>query len=279
LHDRLKLDEAVAFLSSKISQNPVAAVVLGSGLGDFADQITDSVVIAANAIPSYPVSTVPGHAGQLVFGRIRENGRVSVPLLVFRGRVHFYESGNLETPVFPVRVAKALGIGSMIATNAAGGINRDFAEGDLMVISDFINSTSLKPRSFNHEEDPQLFRAGRKPYLDEQLTHLVEDAAKDLRIKLQHGTYCWLKGPSYETRAEIEMLRRLGVDAVGMSTVPEIIMASELGIRIAAISLISNLAAGLSEGRLSHKDVAETARRVKQKFIGLLKETVLRIKE
>lgn len=279
MHDRLKLDEAVAFLSSKISQNPVAAVVLGSGLGDFADQITDPVVIAANTIPSYPVSTVQGHAGQLVFGRIREDGKVSVPLLVFRGRVHFYESGDLETSVVPVRVAKALGIGCMIATNAAGGINRDFAEGDLMVISDFINSTSLKPRCLNREEDPQLFRAGREPYLDKQLSHLIEDAAKDLRITLQHGTYCWLKGPSYETRAEIEMLRRLGADAVGMSTVPEIIMASELGIRIAAISLISNLAAGLSEVRLSHNDVAETARRVKQKFIGLLKETVLRIKE
>lgn len=276
--DSQALDNSVSYLASRITRRPEVALVLGSGLGDFASHLVDPIEIPASAIPSYPDSTVEGHEGRLVFGTVESGGRVSLPLLAFKGRVHYYESGDLDLTTFPVRIARALGANILLATNAAGGINRSFSEGDLMVIQDFINMSFLHSKSEVAAETSTTRRSLPPEYLDRQLYGLIMDVGKSLGIALQQGTYCYLRGPSYETKAEIEMLHRLGADAVGMSTVPEIIAANKLGMRVAAISLISNLAAGLGEERLSHKEVAETASRVKQVFSALLTETILRIK-
>lgn len=276
--DKSQLDKAISFLSTRITQSPAIAVVLGSGLGDFADHVVDSVVVEASSIPNYPISTVQGHEGKLIFGKVRTKGRESLPLLIFKGRVHYFESGDLNPVTFPVFVAGGLGARYLLTTNAAGGINPAFAEGDLMLMEDFLNLAFVNPHRQIERFATTLFRTECKRHLDEELCGIIRAAANDLGITLRRGTYCWLKGPSYETKAEIEMLRRIGADAVGMSTVPEIIAGAEIGMRVAAVSLISNLAAGLTEGRLSHEEVAETANRVKQIFAALLKETILRIK-
>jgi purine-nucleoside phosphorylase len=278
LIDNQVLDKAVGYLSSRITRRPEVALVLGSGLGDFASQLVNPIEVPAGAIPSYPTSTVEGHDGRLVFGTLKSDERESLPLLVFKGRVHFYENGLLDSITFPVRVAHSLGARVLLATNAAGGINPAFSEGDLMLIEDFINLSFLNPQWQVQSNPASPFQVMRGSHIDEGLSNLVTESASGLGIKLQHGSYCFLRGPSYETKAEIEMLRRIGADAVGMSTVPEIIIASKLGMRVTAISLISNLAAGLSDERLSHKEVAQTASRVKQVFSALLTEIILRIK-
>ncbi len=276
--DKLKLDRAVEYITSRITQGPSVAVVLGSGLGDFADHVVDPIEIAASSIPSYPTSSVPGHEGRLIFGKLKNDSRESLPLLVFKGRVHLYETGDLYSTTFPISVAKELGARYLLATNAAGGINPDFSEGDLMLVEDFINLAFLNPHQQEQQLESTPFQTKALSFVDKELMEHIVSAAETLQIRLRRGTYCWLKGPSYETKAEIEMLRRVGADAVGMSTVPEIVLATELGMRAGAISLISNMAAGLGRRRLSHQEVAETASRVKEVFKGLLEETILQIK-
>lgn len=265
------LQDAVHFIRDKISVRPQIACVLGSGLGDFAEQLHDPFCIESSAIPGYPVSSVEGHAGQLYFGRVTEGTRSSQPLLVFKGRVHFYETGSLDTTLFPLRVAHALGAEYLIVTNAAGGVNRLFAAGDLMLIRDVIDLTFLRNPISSHA------RHAVHTLFDDRLQAFLRSAAADLRIRLQEGTYCWLKGPTYETAAEIEMVRRLGADAVGMSTVPEIVAAASLKMKVVGISLISNLATGITGEKLSHQEVTETANRVKERFTRLLKEFLLRL--
>ena len=251
--------------------------MLGSGLGDFASQLANPIEVPASTIPFYPTSTVEGHQGRLVFGTLKSDGRESLPLLVFKGRVHFYESGDLDSTTYPVRIAHSLGARVLLATNAAGGINPSFSEGDLMLIEDFIDFSFLNPQFQVQSHTTTRFHTTSGRCLDTGLSKIIMDSGNGLGINLQRGSYCYLRGPSYETKAEIEMLRRIGADAVGMSTVPEIITAASLSMRVAAISLISNLAAGLSDERLSHKEVAETASRVKQVFSALLTETILGI--
>jgi purine-nucleoside phosphorylase len=277
LTDNHVLQKAVAYLSSRITRRPEIALVLGSGLGDFANQLADPIEVPASAIPFYPTSSVEGHEGSLIFGTLKSEGRESLPLLAFKGRVHFYETGDLDTTLHPIRIAHALGSKVILATNAAGGINSSFCEGDLMLIDDFIDFSFLNPQWHIQSGPASSFRLAPHGYLDKHLSTHIFDSASKLGIKLRRGNYCYLRGPSYETKAEIEMLRRVGADAVGMSTVPEIIAAAGLGMRVAAISLISNLAAGLTQERLSHKEVALTASRVKQVFSALLTETILRI--
>ena len=277
LIDSRVLDKAVAYLSSRITRRPEVALVLGSGLGDFASQLANPIEVPASTIPFYPTSTVEGHQGRLVFGTLKSDGRESLPLLVFKGRVHFYESGDLDSTTYPVRIAHSLGARVLLATNAAGGINPSFSEGDLMLIEDFIDFSFLNPQFQVQSHTTTHFQTTSGRCLDIGLSKIIMDSGNGLGINLQRGSYCYLRGPSYETKAEIEMLRRIGADAVGMSTVPEIITAASLSMRVAAISLISNLAAGLSDERLSHKEVAETASRVKQVFSALLTETILGI--
>ena len=272
------LAEAIRFIRSQTSITPRTALILGSGLGDFADRIHNDCTIPTENIPGYPATTVQGHAGKLVFGTVYKNGSRSKPLLVFKGRIHFYESGSLSQALFPVEIAHRLGCKILVVTNAAGGVNRQFQAGDLMLIRDFINMTNLYPTLFGITSRSPSARlpSESRNYFDSKLQDIVRTAAKKARVALREGVYCWLKGPSYETAAEIRMFSAIGADAVGMSTVPEIIVAKELGMRVVAISLISNLATGISSGKLSHAEVTETADRVRERFTDLMQEIVSR---
>jgi len=283
---QLRVSEAVRCIRSKTRKRPAVALVLGSGLGDFADAIQDGIAIPTRAIPNYPRSTVAGHAGKIVIGKIRHAGKSTPTLIVFKGRVHFYETGDLHPTVLPIHVAHALGAKSLIITNAAGGINRSFKPGDLMLIRDVITFSFLNDRHLQSTEDPtrgiphfdaSLIHRRSRPPLTGHLMSTVRNAAAEIGLPLREGTYCWLKGPSYETAAEIEMLHRLAVDAVGMSTVPEISAAAALGMDVVALSLISNLATGISPSKLSHDEVTETADRVKQQFATLLKHVLIEL--
>lgn len=247
---------------------PAIGLILGSGLGEFADELNQSVSIPSADIPFYPRSTVQGHAGRIVLGTIRQNDQESLPIVVFQGRVHFYETGDLEPVLFPVRLAIHLGISSLIVTNAAGAVNRAFSPGDLMLIRSTLNLSFHSLPGGEKATYPS-------PVLDPGIAEFFRQNAKLLGIQLKEGTYCWLKGPSYETAAEIEMLARTRVDAVGMSTVPELTVAAQSGIRTAGLSLLSNMGTGIGLEKLSHQDVTETASRVKQHLSNLLRSTIM----
>lgn len=275
-----QVQEAVRFLKGRVKEKPSVALILGSGLGGFADVLDADTIIDAAEIPHYPVTSVQGHSGSLVFGRVREADRSSPPLLVFKGRVHLYEVNDLQKVIMSTAIAAGLGAKKLLVTNAAGGINKRFCAGDLMLIRDILN--------FSQEDIPRVgtakpiasgtlsrVRRSEGEIFDHQLMQVMRDAAASCSIRLREGTYCWVKGPSYETAAEIQMFKQFGADAVGMSTVPEIVTASRLGLKIAGISLISNLATGISDTKLSHEEVNETANRVKSSFTMLMKQTVL----
>ncbi len=263
-------DHAQGLLGRGI-EPPAVAVILGSGLGDFATQLEAPKRIATTEIEGYPRSTVSGHAGALYFGRISEDQQSSPPLVVFQGRVHYYESGRLETAVTPIRLAHALGVRSVLITNAAGGIDQGFAPGDLMLIEDVV---TLNPASSDGSTPNQHVREGDA--LDPALRRLILESARETKVPLRRGTYAWVHGPSYETAAEIRMLRALGAHAVGMSTVPEILEARRLGLRAAGISLISNMGTGISASKLSHSEVTATAQDASLRFTTLLKHSLLR---
>ena len=270
------VQQSVEYLRSQYKEVPTIAVVLGSGLGDFAQQIKDPVVVATKDIPGYPVSTVAGHAGKIIFGRLESGGRTSARLIVFQGRVHLYECNDLKKVVHPIRVAAAMGATTLIVTNAAGGINRQFDSGTLMFIRDFINLTQENPLVGTTEGIASLNRRLEPPMTPELLAK-AKQTALDLGIKTKEGIYCWTKGPTYETAAEIRMMGTIGADAVGMSTVPEIIVAHELGMKVLGISCITNMATGISPTKLSHEEVTETANRVKNDFTRLVSEIILSV--
>jgi purine-nucleoside phosphorylase len=267
------IQEAFTFIRNVTDFKPRLALILGSGLGDFSKNIQEVSSVLASEIPNYPVSSVQGHAGKLIFGYLEEDTLHSIPLLIFQGRVHFYESGSLDQVVFPVHIAHRLGVKKLIITNAAGGLNSCFSAGDLMIIKDIFNLTFLQSPSLSNEQNFSTFTPIE--YFDQTMQQVVLRSAEELRIPLQQGSYCWLKGPSYETPAEIQMLKHIGVDAVGMSTVPEIYTAYSLGMKTIGISLISNLAAGISLNKLSHAEVTETANNVKERFSELMKKLIL----
>ncbi|MGH2567546.1 MAG: purine-nucleoside phosphorylase [Bacteroidota bacterium] len=281
--DRKKLDEAVRHIRNRVKLRPRVALILGSGLGDFADRLSAQVTVPSAEIPHYPQSTVQGHEGKLVFGRVIVGNRKSPSLLVFKGRVHYYETGSLPPVIFPVYVASQLGAKVLFVTNAAGGINRSFKAGQLMLIRDILALTFLKlnfrkggsTHSGQHTEWPVPGTLANSELFDVRLQSLIRKNATSQGIDLQEGTYCWLKGPTYETASEVEMLHRIGADAVGMSTVPEIITAKRLGLRVAGISLISNLATGLTGEKLSHAEVTETANKVKESFTELMQRVLV----
>ncbi len=255
-----KVGESVKFIHSKTKLHPELGIILGSGLGNFAESLAVNKVIDTADIPHYPISTVEGHKGKLVFGKLN-----SIPLLAFQGRVHYYESGNLESILYPIRVAQKLGIKTLILTNAAGGVNKSFSAGDLMVLSDQINLT------FENPLKEAKTNSRHTPVYDPELLKIMVKTAAGKKIKIQQGIYCGVKGPSYETASEIEMIRLIGGDAVGMSTVNEASLASALGIRVAGISCITNLATGILDAKLSHAEVTEVADKVKFTFEDLLK--------
>jgi purine-nucleoside phosphorylase len=266
--------EAHNYIRKLTDFRPSIALVLGSGLGSFAEQVQVRCTINSADIPGYPVSSVQGHAGKLVFGRIEHAGKTSLPLLLFKGRVHYYESGQIGRVVFPIELARRLGTKTLVVTNAAGGINANFHAGQLMLIKDCLNLALKYPFSESLSQ-----RTKRKAVeFDPKLLDLIRASARELNIGLEEGTYGWLHGPSYETAAEIRMLRTLGVDAVGMSTVPEIVKARSFGMKVAGVSLISNMATGLSPTKLSHEEVTDTADRTQLRFSSLMREILLRIR-
>ena len=259
-----RLDEAAAFVRGRTPLRPAIGVVLGSGLGAFADSLEDAVALPYAEIPHFPTSTVVGHGGALVVGRSR-----GVPVAAMKGRVHFYEGYRLEDVVFPVRVLGRLGIGTLVLTNAAGAINPSFAPGDLMVIEDHLNLLGNPLLGPNEDALGPRFPDMSEAY-DRPLRKVAEEACRAASIRCHRGVYVALPGPSYETPAEIRMFRTLGADAVGMSTVPEVIAARHMGIRVAGLSCLTNMAAGVTDRKLDHREVLETGERVKAALLEVL---------
>jgi purine-nucleoside phosphorylase len=264
-----RAEHATRIIRARTNVEPRIAVVLGSGLGGFADDFEEAVAIPYEEIPGFVRSTAEGHAGRLVIGKID-----SVPLLAMQGRVHFYEGYSLEEVTFPVRTFKLLGIKTLILTNAAGGINVQLTQGALMVISDHVNLMGANPlRGPNDERFGPRFPDMSAVYSPE-LQELVVDEAKAIGVEVRRGIYGALSGPSYETPAEIHLLRSLGADAVGMSTVPEAIVARHMGLEVLGISCITNMAAGISDEPINHEEVMATGDRVRETFTELLGRVV-----
>lgn len=264
-----QMSEAVDFIKSKIKITPQVGIILGSGLGDFADTLEDKTIISYGEIPGFKKSTVAGHAGRLVVGSI--SGK---PVAAMQGRYHYYEGHHIREVVFPVRVLCMLGIGKLLVTNAAGGINPMLEPGDLMIIRDHINMMGDNP--LVGENDDRL--GPRFPDMSHiyapELMDIIAGSMRKLGLGVKKGVYAAMSGPSYETPAEIKMLSAMGADAVGMSTVPEAITARHMKVSVAGISCVTNLAAGISKTPLNHQEVTETANRVKSDFIKLLKDII-----
>jgi purine-nucleoside phosphorylase len=244
---------------------PATAVVLGSGLGGFASSLDRAASIPYSDIPHWPVSNVVGHEGRLLIGEAA--GR---PIAALSGRAHFYEGHDLRTVTFGTRVLGVLGVKTLILTNAAGGINSGFAPGDLMVIDDHINLLGSSPLTGPNDERFGVRFPDLTNVYSPRLRHLADEAAAAQGLTLRHGVYAACHGPSYETPAEVRYLRTIGADAVGMSTVPEAIVARHMGIDVLGISCITNFAAGVLPQPLNHDEVLETAKRVRDTFIALL---------
>ena len=261
--------ETIEFLKRKIPGTPDVGLILGSGLGEYAESFSNPVVIPYEEIPHFPKSTVVGHKGRLIFQQFEH-----CALLAMQGRFHYYEGYTMEQITFPIRIMGLLGIQRLILTNAAGGVNEFFDAGDLMLIRDHINYMGANPLIGPHiEEVGERFPDMTYVYHPENRDIFVR-VARQLQIPLQQGVYMAFSGPSYETPAEIRMARVLGADAVGMSTVPEAIVATQMGIKVAGVSCITNLAAGMSGAKLAHDDVMEAADKAKTNFMALIDGTL-----
>lgn len=267
-----KAEQAAGYIRSRTRLKPAIALVLGSGLGSFADQIADAERISYADIPHFPKPSAQGHAGRLVIGKVGE-----VVVAAMQGRVHYYEGLPLRDVIFPMRVFGRLGVKVAILTNAAGGINTSFSQGALVVLSDHINLQGSNPLIGPNDERfgprfPDMSRVYWKPY-----RHYALEEAKRLGINVAEGVYLAVTGPSYETPAEIRAFRSWGADVVGMSTVSEVIAASHMGIRVLAISCVTNMAAGILDQPLNHEEVLETGERVKGSFMTLLQGVIPKI--
>jgi purine-nucleoside phosphorylase len=270
--DFTRAESAAKFLESQSGLFPRIGIVLGSGLGAFADQLTDETRIPYENIPFFPRSTAVGHAGQMVIGKVGD-----VPVAVMQGRVHLYEGYSAQEVAFPVRVLGLMGIHALVLTNAAGGINLDFKQGTLVVIRDHLNLQGQNPLVGENDERfgprfPDLTQAYFKPYREVALA-----AASKLGTPIQEGIYAALLGPSYETPAEIRYLRTLGADLVGMSTIAEVIAARHMGLKVLAISCVTNMAAGIVDQPIQHEEVLKTGERVKGEFLALLRAVLPQI--
>jgi purine-nucleoside phosphorylase len=271
-------DAAAKLILSRTALRPQIALVLGSGLGGFADSLTDAVRIPYAEIPAFPRSTAIGHAGQMVVGQVIGKAG-SVPVAAMQGRVHLYEGYSSQEVTFPIRVFGRMGIRAVILTNAAGGINLSYSQSALVVIRDHINLQGVNPLvGANDDRFGVRFPDMTHAYAREYRAIAREEAAK-LGIPQHEGIYAGLLGPSYETPAEIEYLRRIGADLVGMSTVAEVIAARHMGIKVLAISCVTNMAAGILDQPLSHSEVMETGERVKTTFEALLRAVLPRVQD
>lgn len=259
------IKEAAAYIRGQYGTAPEIGLILGSGLGVIADLVEQATVIHYQDIPHFPVSTVEGHAGELLLGTIHGKH-----VLLMKGRFHLYEGYGVETVSFPVRVMKELGVKTLIVTNAAGGVNTSYEVGDLMLIKDHINFTFSNPLIGPNVNELGVRFPDMSEAYSKRLRKTAQEVASEQGIKLQEGVYIGLLGPSYETPAEIRMVRTLGADAVGMSTVAEVTVARHAGIEVLGFSCISNMAAGILDQPLSHVEVMETTERVKPKFLQLI---------
>ncbi len=265
-------NSAAQILLNRTALRPKIGMVLGSGLGAFADSLTDATAVPYADIPSFPQSTAIGHAGRMVLGRAGE-----VPVAAMQGRVHLYEGYSAQQVAFPIRVFARMGIKAIIVTNAAGGINLGYSQGALVLIRDHINLQGTSPLVGPNDDRfgvrfPDMTHAYSRAYRD-----IARQEAAKLNIQLHEGVYGALLGPSYETPAEIEHLRRIGADLVGMSTVAEVVAARHMGMEVLAISCVTNMAAGILDQPLSHNEVMETGERVKSTFESLLRAVLPRV--
>jgi purine-nucleoside phosphorylase len=266
MDDFTRAESAAQFLLSQTPLRPAIGLVLGSGLGGFADELSQATKVPYSNIPFFPLSTAIGHAGQLVIGRVGE-----VAVAAMQGRVHLYEGYSPNEVAFPTRVFGRMGIRALILTNAAGGINLEYKQGALVVITDHINLQGHNPLVGPNDgrfgpRFPDMTQAYCKPYREITLRF-----ARQLGKTVYEGVYAGLLGPNYETPAEIRYLRTIGADLVGMSTIPEVVVARHMGLKVLAISCVTNMAAGISDEVLSHEDVLATGERVKGDFVGLLR--------
>lgn len=264
-----KIREAAQFVAGKTKYRPTTALILGSGLGVFARELTSAQVVAYADIPHFPHSTVTGHAGRFIVGRFAD-----APLCVLSGRVHTYEGYSAGEVAFPVRVLGSIGVKTLVVTNAAGAVNTAFRPGELMVITDHLNLTGRNPLVGPEENELGPRFADMTEAYAPKLRTLCESAALRIGLNLRKGVYAGLLGPSFETPAEIRMLRTLGADAVGMSTVMEVIAANQIGMKVLGISCMTNMAAGILPRKLDHREVMETGTRVRGVFSELLRELV-----
>ena len=272
MNQKYMVDVAVAALMSKIHLKPAVGIVLGSGLGAFAEELRDPVTVDYHDIPHWPASTAVGHAGKLVAGYIGE-----APVVVLSGRAHLYEGYTPQQATFATRVVGSMGAHSMVITNAAGGINLIYSQGALVAIGDHINLQGVNPLTGPNEDHwgprfPDMTEAYSIAYRT-----VAREAAKELGFHLPEGVYAALAGPNYETPAEIRYLRAIGADLVGMSTVPEVIVANHMGLKVLAISCVTNMAAGVLDQKIDHEEVLETGRQVRSRFTALLKAVVPRL--
>lgn len=269
-----KMQKTIEYIKEKITSlniKPEIGIVLGSGLGKIADEI-EGIKIPYSEIPGFKSSTIEGHSGNFAIGEL-----CSKNLIAMQGRLHFYEGYSLKDVVYPVQVMKFLGVQNLIVTNASGGINKSFNPGDLMIIEDHINFTGNNPLiGANIKElGPRFFDMSEAYSKD--FIKLAQDTAKELNIDIKKGIYAGVTGPNYETPAEVKMLRMLGADAVGMSTVPEVIAANHAGLKVFGVSCITNMAAGVLDQPLNHEEVIETAGKVEEDFKKLIKIVVSKI--
>jgi purine-nucleoside phosphorylase len=272
--DFLRADRAAKFILAKTKLRPRIGLVLGSGLGAFANELANATRIDYKKIPHFPRSTAIGHAGRMVIGKVGD-----VPVAAMQGRVHFYEGYAQSEVIFPMRVMARMGIRAALITNAAGGINREFKQGCLVVIKDHINLQGTNPLIGPNDERfglrfPDMTQVYWKPYQEAALQE-----GKRLKVEMSHGVYAGLTGPSYETPAEIRYLRAIGADLAGMSTVPEVIAAAHMGIRVLGISCVTNMAAGILDQPITAEEVLETGERVKADFTALVRAVIPRMNE
>ena len=267
-----RIEQTAAQIRTRCGAVPETAVVLGSGLGDFADRLAGAYVTPYEDLPNWPRPAVVGHSGRLVIGNIADR-RVAA----LAGRAHFYEGHDLETVVFAVRVMGRLGVKQVILTNAAGGINTAFAQGALMIIDDHINLLGSNPLIGPNDDRLGVRFPDMSEVYSARMREIADTAAAAAGIPVRHGVYVATHGPSYETPAEIRYFRKIGADAVGMSTVPEAIAARHMGLEVLGISCITNMAAGVLPGPLNHEEVMDTARRVRGSFIALLEGILARL--
>jgi purine-nucleoside phosphorylase len=264
-----KLQETVSYIRTKTSAKPKIGVILGSGLGSFVKDVDVEITLPYKDIPHFSPPTVEGHSGNLIFGKID-----GLPIAIMQGRNHYYEGHSMESVVFPTRTLAMMGVETLILTNSAGGFGENMQAGDFMVIEDHINLMGTNPlMGPNIKELGPRFPDMTEAY-DKRLIKIMEQVLQKQGTTYHKGIYCGVSGPTYETPAEVRYLKLIGGKAVGMSTVPESIAANHLGLRVAALSCITNLAAGISSQKLSHNEVTETAQRVEQHFSSFLREFI-----